>query len=138
MGRQEVNLASRREMCFLLAGIQALGQKQAVSVVCCAPSAQRKGSFHVLPGSQEDRGMQTYSRSPLPESPHFLQEIPHVNYEIVTGACAARRLVHHHRPERRVLSCRNCSRAQKVSAFCLPGDSPVSYTHLTLPTIYSV
>ena len=34
---------------------------------------------------QEDRGIQTYSRSLRPESPLFLQEIPHGNYEIVTG-----------------------------------------------------
>ena len=42
-----------------------------------------------------------------------------VNYKTITRASAAGRLVHHHQPERRVLSCRNCSRAQKVSAFDL-------------------
>ena len=92
--------------------------------VGCALSRQREGAlFPVLPGSQEDRRIQAHSGSSMPEPAHCMQEVPYVNYETVTGTGAARRLVHNHRPEGRLLLCRNCSKTQKVFAFCLPGCS---------------
>ena len=125
-GIREANLSSRGERFPLCRGS---GPVAKTSSVCCARSRQiRRALFPVLPGS--DRRIQAHSGSSQHESPHCTQKNP--------GTGAARRLVHNHRPEGRLLSCRNCSKTQKVFAFCLPGCSlRVQQVTVRLPPIHT-
>ena len=93
----------------------------------CTLKSERRGTIPSTSWFQEDRRIQAHSGSSQPESPHCTQKIPYVNFKTVDGTGAARRLVHNHRPEGRLL--------RKYLPFAFQG---VAYEYNRLPFGYSL